>query len=77
MEMANNTQQRQAYKILGENQNFVLSTKIFPHSTVLDLGPVIVVFEAVCCCISMGDIGVRLFCCFVGGGGVVSNGDTL
>jgi len=30
------------------------------------VGLVVVAFEAVGCCISMGDVGVRLFCCFVG-----------
>ena len=35
-------------------------------SSVSDVGLVVVTFEAVGCCISMGDDGVRLFCCFVG-----------
>jgi len=35
-------------------------------SSVSDVGLVVVAFEAVGCCISMGDVGVRLFCCFVG-----------
>ena len=29
-------------------------------------GSLVVAFEAVGCCISMGDVGVRIFCCFVG-----------
>ena len=35
-------------------------------SSVSDVGLVVVALEAVGCCISMGDVGVRLFCCFVG-----------
>ena len=34
-------------------------------SSVSDVG-LVVAFEAVGCCISMGEVGVRLFCCFVG-----------
>jgi len=33
--------------------------------SVSDVGLVVVAFEAVDCCISMADVGVRLFCCFV------------
>jgi len=34
-------------------------------SSVSDVG-LVVAFEAAGCCISMGDIGIRLFKCFVG-----------
>ena len=39
---------------------------MFCCSSVSDVGTVVVAFEAVSCCISMGDVRVRLFCCFVG-----------
>ena len=44
-------------------------------SSVSGVGVVVVAFEAVGCCISAGDVGVRIFCCLVGGG-VLSNGLT-
>jgi len=44
-------------------------------SSVSDVG-LVVAFEAVGCCISMGDVGIRLFAVSCGGG-VVSNGLSL
>ena len=41
-------------------------------SSVLDVGLVFFAFEAVGCCISMGDVGVGLFCCFLRGWVLVS-----
>jgi len=45
-------------------------------SSVSDVSLVVVAFEPVGSCIPMGDVRVRLVCCFVGGG-VVPNGLTL
>jgi len=45
-------------------QNSFLTVLFF--SSVSDVGLVVVAFEAVGCCISMGDVGVRLLSCFVG-----------
>jgi hypothetical protein len=35
-------------------------------SPVSNVGLIVIAFEAVGCCISMGDVRIRFICCFVG-----------